>query len=432
MDFILLAVPFFFVLIAVELLADRWRGVSNYRLADAVNSLSAGVLSTTTGLLTKGVGLVTYAIAVKHLAVFELPADAWWVWVMAFVAYDFCYYWLHRFGHERNILWAAHSVHHQSEDYNLSTALRQTSTGFLLSWIFYLPMAVLGVPLLVFVSVGALNLLYQFWVHTRHIPKLGWYEWLFVTPSNHRVHHAQNPIYIDRNYGGVFIIWDRLFGTFLEEDDNEPVVFGVTTPLASWNPLWANLQFYAQLWADARRTRSWRDKLRIWFMPTGWRPADVAQRYPQAKQDLANFRKFEVPLSGARQAYVLLQFAVYVALGSYLMESGGRLPLAALLLGWGVMAFGLFVLGTALENRPWATRLEVARLVLSLPAYALAGWTGLGPVTALGWVALLGYCLLSLIGLYLSRRFLFGNARGLETAAQPQQAAQHQQGAEHP
>lgn len=263
MDFILYAVPFFFALIALELLADHRRGVSNYRVADAINSISTGVLSTTTGLLTKGIGLVTYAFAFKHLALFELSADSVWTWVFAFVFYDFCYYWLHRLGHERNILWAAHSVHHQSEDYNLSTALRQTSTGFLLGWIFYLPMAVFGVPLLVFVSVAALNLLYQFWVHTRHIPKLGWFEWFFVTPSNHRAHHAQNALYMDRNYGGVFIIWDRLFGSFQEEDDNEPVVFGVTTPLASWNPLWANVQFYAQLWADARRAESTWDKLRI-------------------------------------------------------------------------------------------------------------------------------------------------------------------------
>lgn len=155
MNFILYAVPFFFVLIAVELLADRWRGVRNYRLADAINSISTGVLSTTTGLLTKGVGLLTYAFALEHVALFKLSGDSVWVWVFAFVLYDFCYYWLHRMGHERNILWAAHSVHHQSEDYNLSTALRQTSTGFLLSWIFYLPMAVLGVPLLVFVSINS-------------------------------------------------------------------------------------------------------------------------------------------------------------------------------------------------------------------------------------------------------------------------------------
>jgi len=403
MDFILYAVPFFFVLIALELLADRRRGVSNYRVADAINSISTGVLSTTTGLLTKGIGLVTYAFAFKHLALFELSADSVWTWVFAFVLYDFCYYWLHRLGHERNILWAAHSVHHQSEDYNLSTALRQTSTGFLLGWIFYLPMAVFGVPLLVFVSVAALNLLYQFWVHTRHIPKLGWFEWFFVTPSNHRAHHAQNALYMDRNYGGVFIIWDRLFGSFQEEDDNEPVVFGVTTPLASWNPVWANVQFYAQLWADARRAESTWDKLRIWFMRTGWRPADVAARYPMSKPDLSQFRKFEVSLDGRQQRYVLLQFCVYIALGSYLMNLEPKLSVAALVLGWGAVVFGLFVLGVVLENRPWALKLELVRLASNLPLAWLAPMVGLWSASAVGWVGLLSYSLLSGIGLYCCR-----------------------------
>ncbi|MCU0071024.1 sterol desaturase family protein [Pseudomonas koreensis] len=406
MNFILYAVPFFFVLIAAELIADRWRRVSNYRLADAVNSISTGVLSTTTGLLTKGVGLVTYAFALEHLALVRLPADSVWVWVFAFVFYDFCYYWLHRMGHERNILWAAHSVHHQSEDYNLSTALRQTSTGFLLGWIFYLPMAVLGVPLLVFVSVAALNLLYQFWVHTRHIPKLGWFEWCFVTPSNHRAHHAQNALYMDRNYGGVFIIWDRLFGSFQEEDDNEPVIFGVTTPLASWNPLWANLQFYAQLWDDARRAeRTW-DKIRIWFMRTGWRPADVAAKYPMSKPDLSQFRKFEVPLDNRQQWYVGMQFGVYVGLGSYLLNLERSLSTGALLLGWGAMAFGLFVLGVALENRPWAGKLEVLRLASNLPLVWLAPLVGLWPASPGMWVGLLSYSLLSGIGLYCCRQRL--------------------------
>ncbi|RBC02575.1 fatty acid hydroxylase family protein [Pseudomonas sp. MWU12-2115] len=400
MDFILYAVPFFFVLMAAELLADRWRGTSHYRLADSVNSLSAGVLSTTTGLLTKGFGLLTYAFALDHLALIRLSADSLWVWVLAFVFYDFCYYWLHRLGHERNILWAAHSVHHQSEEYNLSTALRQTSTGFLLGWIFYLPMAVLGVPLLVFVSVAAMNLLYQFWVHTRHIPKLGGFEWFFVTPSNHRAHHAQNALYMDRNYGGVFILWDRLFGTFQEEDDNEPVIFGVTTPLASWNPLWANVQFYAQLWDDARRAeRPW-DKLRIWFMRTGWRPADVAAKYPLNKPDLSRFRKFEVPLDSRRQWYVALQFCVYIALGSYLMGQAQHLPISALLLGWGAVAWGLFVLGVALESRPWALSVELLRLASNLPLVWLAPLLGLWPASPLAWAGLLGYSLLSGIGLY--------------------------------
>ncbi|AZF29303.1 sterol desaturase family protein [Pseudomonas sp. R2-60-08W] len=403
MDFVPYAVPFFIALIVVELLADRWRGARNYRVADAINSLSTGVLSTTTGLLTKGVGLLTYAFALKHLALIEWSAQSVWTWVCAFVLYDFCYYWLHRLGHERNILWAAHSVHHQSEDYNLTTALRQTSTGFLLSWIFYLPLAVLGVPLVVFVSVASLNLLYQFWVHTRHVPKLGWFEVFFVTPSNHRAHHAQNALYMDRNYGGVFIFWDRLFGTFQEEDDNEPVIFGVTTPLASWNPLWANLQFYAQLWSDARRTENRWDKLRIWFMRTGWRPADVKARYPMTKPDLAQFRKFEVPLDTRQQVYVAVQFAAYVGFGSYLMNFAEGLPTAALVVGWSAMALGLFTLGIALENRPWALKAEGVRLGLNLPLVGLAPWVGLWPASTLGWLALLSYSLLSVMGLYCCR-----------------------------
>ncbi|HWV09048.1 MAG TPA: sterol desaturase family protein, partial [Pseudomonas sp.] len=386
MNYILYAVPFFFLLIALELLADRWRGVRTYRLADSINSLSAGVLSTTVGLLTKTVGLLTYTLVWQQAAVFELSADNPWVWVGAFVFYDFCYYWNHRLGHERNVLWAAHSVHHQSEDYNLSTALRQTSTGFIFGWIFYVPMALVGVPPLVFLTVAALNLLYQFWVHTRHIPKLGWFEWLFITPSNHRVHHAQNPVYMDRNYGGVFIVWDRLFGTFQEELDEEPVIFGVTTPLASWNPLWANLQFYSVLWQDAVRAGSWWDKLRIWFMRTGWRPADVAARYPQQKPDLSRFVKFEVPLSRYRQVYAALQFVVYVVGGSYLLALGGELSVAALLLGCAWVGFGLYCIGMWLESRPWASTLEAWRLVLNLPVLVLADQLGVVALAPLGWL----------------------------------------------
>ncbi len=399
MDLIPYAIPFFVVLIIVELLTDYRRGTRHYRVADAINSLSTGVLSTTTGLLTKGVGLVTYAIALDHLALFELPADSLWVWLMAFVVYDFCYYWLHRLGHERNILWAAHSVHHQSEEYNLSTALRQTSTGFLLSWIFYLPLAVLGVPLAVFITVAALNLLYQFWVHTRHIPKLGWYEGFFVTPSNHRAHHAQNPLYMDRNYGGVFILWDRLFGTFQQEDDAEPPVFGVTRPLASWNPLWANLQFYVQLAADARHAGSYRDKLRIWFMPTGWRPADVAAKYPMAKHDLARFRKFDVPLQLRQQVYIALQFAVYVALGSYQLRR--KIAAGGAGAGLGSDAAGI-VRARGGVGEP-AVGVEAGSGAVTVECTAgLAGSAGravAGQPVGLD----LGYSLLSAIGLYCSR-----------------------------
>lgn len=404
MNYVLYAIPFFFLLIALELGADYWRGVRTYRLADAINSLSAGVLSQALGLLTKALGILVYAVAFEQLALFQLDANALWVWLLAFVFYDFCYYWNHRIGHERNVFWASHVVHHQSEEYNLSTALRQTSTGFLLSWIFYLPMAIAGVPPLVFLTVAALNLLYQFWVHTRHIPKLGWFEWIFVSPSNHRVHHAQNPVYMDRNYGGVFIVWDRLFGTFQEELDEEPVIFGVTTPLASWNPLWANLQFYVQLWRDAARAASWWDKLRIWFMPTGWRPADVAAQYPLAKPDLASFRKFEVPLGRGRQCYAALQFAVYVLGVTGLLMQAPQVSYAALMIGCAWVAYGLYAIGVWLENRPSATALEWLRLLLNAPLLAAALALGLLPAGLPVWPWLAGYSLLSAAGLlWLSR-----------------------------
>ena len=215
----------------------------------------------------------------------------------ALLAYDFCYYWLHRAGHRVAVLWAAHAVHHQSEDYNLSTALRQTSSGFLLGWLFYLPMAVLGVPPLVFGVVALIDLLYQYWVHTQQIGRLGWFDRWFCSPSNHRVHHAVNDRYLDSNYGGILIVWDRLFGSFVEEDDAEPCVYGTRAPLRSWNPLWANLQVYRDLARDSWRARSWADKLRVWLKPPGWRPADVAARWPKPAFDINAVQRFDPPAS---------------------------------------------------------------------------------------------------------------------------------------
>jgi sterol desaturase/sphingolipid hydroxylase (fatty acid hydroxylase superfamily) len=190
MSIILYAVPLFFLLIFIEILLEKSKGTNYYRTNDSINSLTAGVLSRMTGVVKQLFPLTVYVVVFEQLALFQITSSGW-MWVAAFVLYDFCYYWKHRFGHEMNILWAAHVVHHSSEEYNLTTALRQFSSSFF-SWIFYLPMAVLGFDPITLITVGSLNLIYQFWVHTQHIPKLGWYEWVFVTPSNHRVHHAQN------------------------------------------------------------------------------------------------------------------------------------------------------------------------------------------------------------------------------------------------
>jgi len=370
-----MAVPFFLLALLVELAIDRRRGTGLYRANDAINSLSAGTLSTTIGYFTRLLPLVAWGFVLENFALIDMPLR-WFdasprgiaLWITAALAWDFCYYWFHRFSHEISVLWAAHAVHHQSEDYNLSTALRQTSTGFIFGWVFYLPLFVIGFPLEVLVTVNAVNLIYQFWVHTQVIRRMGVLDRILVTPSNHRVHHAQNERYIDKNYGGMLILWDRMFGTFEDEREDDPVIFGVRKPLASWNPFWANLQVYDYLLFDARNARRWRDKLGIWFRRTGWRPADVEARFPKRRADLTDFEKFDPPVTAAMRSYVLAQFGVAIAatLGiAVLFAVSG--PLAVLLpcvLLWSL----LYTLGILNEGRPHAARFECVRLLFIVPA----------------------------------------------------------------
>lgn len=318
MDLVAYAVPFFILAMLLELAWGIHRGRNTYRVNDAVGSLFLGTLSQARRFVTLGFGGYVYHLIAQGMGKHQLDAGNPWTWVFAMVLYDFCYYWLHRLGHERTILWAAHVAHHQSEDYNLSTALRQTSTGFLLGWIFYLPMYFAGIPAAVVVTVGSINLIYQFWVHTQHVGKLGWYEWIFVTPSNHRVHHAQNERYLDRNYGGLFIVWDRLFGTFQEELDDEPPVYGIRGPLRSFNPVRALTHIYLDMWQDCRRTARWRDKLYVWVARTGWRPDDVARAFPRPKTDLATFARYDPPSSALVQAHALYQLVALVVLLAHL------------------------------------------------------------------------------------------------------------------
>ena len=359
MNIILYAIPMFFTLIAIELIAERVRGTDFYRVNDAINSLSAGVLSRVTGIMKQVIPITMYIIIYENFALMQLP-DTIWVWIAAFVIYDFFYYWNHRLGHEVSLLWAAHVVHHSSEEYNLTTALRQTS-GSIFSWIFYVPMALAGFDPLMVISVGALNLVYQFWVHTRHVPKLGWFEWIFVSPSNHRVHHAQNSIYLDRNYGGVFILWDRMFNTFQEELDDEPPIYGVRKALHSWDPVWANLQVYTQLCKDSWRTQRWSDKFKVWFGRTGWRPADVTEKYPLPRVDLATFRKFDIPLRLSTKWYCIIQHSLTVLVTLMFMLNVSELATLQQM-GLAVyVTFSLFSVGMVMERRSWARFTELVK-----------------------------------------------------------------------
>ena len=371
------ATPVFFLLIGIELLVAKRRGRRAYASGDAVNSIGLGVISQIVGVFSKLLTLGIYAWCVQHLALFTLPADSLWVWAGALLLYDFSYYWLHRMGHEVNILWAAHVVHHQSEHYNLSTALRQTGSGVLLGWLFYLPMALLGVPLKVFVVVALIDLLYQFWVHTEQIGRLNWFDRVFCSPSNHRAHHAVNDRYLDRNYGGILIVWDRLFGSFVEEDDSDPPVYGTRSPLRSWNPLWANAEVYWKAAVDAWHAERWRDKLWVWLKPPGWRPADVAARFPQPAFVMPGER-FDPPLSSAMKLYVLVQFALLLAMATQFLDMAGSASLWALLAYAIYLVVSLSVLGALMEGRRWALWAEGLRVLLTtLPPLLMGRWFGM-------------------------------------------------------
>ena len=301
MGLIAAAVPFFLLAIAVEWSWGRWRGRDTYRLTDAVSSLTLGGLSQARRFIALGVGGWVYASLASVTPFSTWSAEEWWAWVLAFVLYDLCYYCSHRAGHEIKLFWAAHVVHHQSEDYNLSTALRQTSSGFLFGWIFYTPLFFIGVPAEMMVTVGALNLIYQFWVHTEHVGELGWFEYVFVSPSNHRVHHARNTQYLDRNYGGVFIVWDRLFGSYQRELASEPCVYGITKPIQSWSPVESWIHVYRDMFNDMRQTRSWVQRLWVPFSHPAWQPSDVAAANSSVTREDPPFEKYDPQVSVARK-----------------------------------------------------------------------------------------------------------------------------------
>ncbi|HEY8048071.1 MAG TPA: lysoplasmalogenase family protein [Ramlibacter sp.] len=403
---IVLATPVFFLLIGIEYAYGVAKGRNTYRLDDAISSIGLGMLSQVTQVFTQllrfGIYIAVYgAVAQWHNDAFW---SSWYGWPLALLFYDLCYYWLHRLGHESAVLWAAHVVHHQSQDYNLSTALRQTSSGALLGWLFYLPMAIAGVPPLVFGVVALIDLLYQFWVHTEHVPKLGWFDRWFCSPSNHRVHHSVNDRYLDRNYGGVLIVWDRIFGSF--EEETEKCVYGTRSPLQSWDPLWANFEVYWSLAKDSWHARNWLDKLRVWIKPPGWRPADVAARFPKPAFEITHVTLYSPPLTKALARFAAAQFVLMLAgVVAFLWHADGMPPADAM--AWVLaQAVAVWAIGAAMQGR--ITMLEA----VMLEAAALATATA-----AVGMVDLLRILKPSVMALAIVFVIQRGNAQRLLVAA---------------
>ena len=334
-----------------------------YRFSDAVTDLSCGITSQIVLLLWAATQLAIYAWVYEHARLFTI-GPTWLAWVVAFVGVDFLYYWWHRLSHEVNVLWAAHVVHHQSEDYNLAVALRQSVITSWTALPFYLPLAIVGVPTLVFAIMHALSTLYQFWIHTELVGKLrAPVDWVLNLPSHHRVHHAVNEPYLDKNYGATLIVWDRLFGTYAEE--TEKPVYGITKALGSFTPLWAQIHYWFELGEMARAAHRPVDKLRVWIASPAWKPEGwVAPHVPP----LGERMKYDPPASRGVVRYIGVQYVIAIGITFCLMMWHGAIATPALVLASLAVLGGLLAFGALLEGKRWGYWVEGARLGVGLVA----------------------------------------------------------------
>jgi len=351
------AVPFFFALLGIEILVARRKGRPLHRLNDSMADLTCGMGDQLIGVFTKAIPLAIYAGLEAQFGLLELSASSPWVWLAAMLLVDHQYYWYHRFSHRVNIGWATHVVHHQSEEYNLAVALRQPWFSQVYSWLFYLPLALLGFPALVWATAFALNLLYQFWIHTRLIDRLGPMEWLFNTPSHHRVHHGVNDQYLDRNYAGILVIWDRMYGTF--EPEGDKVLYGTRRPLRSWNPLWANIEPWAHVAKLSAAARSPGERLYAWIAPPEWLPSD-APGLP-GKDAFMEQRGYNSNLGRSLHGYVLLHLAPVGALMTWMLTYDTSLSQSVLAAGSLVIVWTALGWAGMFEGRSWALPAELVR-----------------------------------------------------------------------
>ena len=379
-NYISFAIPVFFILISLELWVARKLRLKAYRLNDSLNDLSLGIYSQLIGIFYTGLNIAAFIFLFEKFRVFTIPVDSIGGWIFGFFAVDFCYYWFHRSSHGISIIWGSHEPHHSSEEYNLSVALRQGAFQGMFSIWFYLPLAILGLHPVIFLTHSQFNTLYQFWIHTRAIKKLGFLEYFLNTPSHHRVHHGKNPEYIDKNHAGTLIIWDRFFGTFVEEQQ-EPV-YGTVKPLASWNPAWANVQYWLYLFRMSMKSKGL-DKLKIWFAEPGWKPDYLGGKENIPTVNSENFQKYNPEIDQKMKIYVLVQFICgALAAVSVIFMGRSAISVHGILLA-GFVLLSLAMIGFILEGRNML-KYELVRIALTLALGIGYGiWASNFPVLAL-------------------------------------------------
>lgn len=370
------AIPGFVLLIIIESIAAKLMGIQVNRPMDTISSLSSGMTNTLKALMGLSVVILSYTWMESKLGIFDIQSTVL-LYVIAFIGLDFAGYWSHRFNHSVNIFWNRHIVHHSSEEFNLSCALRQTISTFIGIYFFLLiPLAIVGVPPIVIAIVSPIHLFAQFWYHTRLINKLGILENVIVTPSHHRVHHAINPIYIDKNFSEIFIIWDKLFGTFQAELEDVPPVYGTKRPAGTWNPILINFMHVWALAKDAWYTSNWWDKLRIWFMPTGWRPDDVIEKLPiSVVKDVYSRPKYDTATSTSMQAWSWFQLVIHNILIFYMLTQIAEFLYTDILMYASFLMLSIFAYTTQMDQHKLALPAEVLKLLIGLALIVkMGGW----------------------------------------------------------
>ena len=393
---LLIAMPAFLALVLLEKFYGWYIKKESFKTMDMLSSLSSGYTNVVKDVLGLSISILTYGYMVEHWAIYQVKSTVW-TYVIAFVALDFSGYWVHRLSHQINFFWNKHAIHHSSEEFNLACALRQSISSFVnLFTFFLLPAALFGVPAEVIAIVAPLHLFAQFWYHTVYIGRMGVLEHIIVTPSHHRVHHAINPEYLDKNHSQIFIIWDKLFGTFQEELPHVPPVYGITRPVHTWNPIKINFQHLWLLIKDAWRTNNWQDKFRIWFMPTGWRPADVIEKYPINKiEDPFNFVKYNPQVSPAMLVWTWVQFLFTFALINYFFLNIAQIGTPQIFVYGGFIFLSVFAYTELMDRNPYALFWEALKNIVGLYLIYANGWFGLSNSWQIGIYLLAGYFLLA-------------------------------------
>ncbi len=393
---LLVLIPSIFVLFFLEMGYAYFRGRFEYRIMDVISSLSAGMTNAIKSVLGLTIVIFGYKYMYEHLALTEIKTT-WLVYFLSFVALDFGSYWYHRLAHHVNIFWNRHVIHHSGEDFNIATALRQSISKFVnISVFFLLPAALLGLPPKVIAIVTPLHLFLQVWYHTTQIGKLGWLEYILVTPSQHRVHHAINPIYRDKNLSGVFCIWDRLFGTFQEELEEEPCVYGVTRQVNTWNPIRINLNHIWLLTKDAWRAENWKDKFRIWLMPTGWRPADVAAKYPIASAKTDAFVKYAPDTSQALKYWSLIQYVLVNLMVFQLLYQFTTIGSPGIFIYGAFMYLMIYSYTSLMDKDPNAIWMEIVKSSIGIAILLITGdWFKINELSPFGSSFILIYHVIS-------------------------------------